>query len=99
MIGPLGFLEREHAIDHRLDVVRCYCGVHGLEHLRRSNRNALNVGTFCKYPAGVDLSWRSAQNADDADLAAAANGVERWPKRGRAADIDYKVNAFAAGEF
>src|ERR1700685_4188570 len=94
LVGRFGFVEAEHAIDHRLDVV---CGnrrVHGLEHLRRADRNALKVCALGEYPAGVDLSRRAAQYPDDADLAAAANDVERWAKRSGAADIDHVIDPF-----
>ena len=97
--GRLHLVEAEYAIDRRLDLVRGDGSVHRLEHLGRADGNALHVGALGEDQSRIELGRAAAHAADDADLAADADGAERARQRAGAADLDHVVDAAAAGEF
>ena len=68
----LDVIEAEHLVDHGLDPVRRDRAVHGLEHLRRADRDALDVGTPRHDRAGVEIGCRTREIADHGDPAADA---------------------------
>ena len=64
----------EHFIDHRLDRVRRDGAVHGLEHLRRADRNALHISAAAKDQRRIEFGGAAAEPADQRDFAADAFG-------------------------
>ena len=97
-VGRLRLIEGEYLIDHRLNAARRYRAAHRLKHLHRADRDALDVSATGKDQSRIEFGRRTAQAADQADLAADTDCVERAGKRSGTADLDNVVNATAAGE-
>ena len=74
-------------------------GVHRLEHLRRADIDALDVGALGEDQSRIELGRAAAQAADERNFAAEADGAERAGEGLRPADLDNVIDAAAAGEF
>src|SRR5215510_6113522 len=95
----LRLIKGEYLIDYRLNAARRYRTAHRLEHLHRTDRDALHVGATGKDQSRIEFGRRAGQAADHTDFAAHADCTERAGKRRGTADLDNVVNTTAAGEF
>src|SRR5262249_51911565 len=98
-IGRLRLIEREYLIDYRLNAARRYRTAHRLEHLHRTDRDALHVGATGKDQSRIEFGRRAGQAADHTDFAAHADCTERAGKRRGTADLANVANTTAAREF
>src|SRR5215831_3784553 len=97
-VGCLRLIKGEYLIDYRLNAARRYRTAHRLEHLHRADGDALHVGATGKDQSRIEFGCRTAQPADQSDLATDADYAERAGKRRGTADLDNVVNATAAGK-
>jgi len=54
-VSCLSVVEGEYPVDHRLERIEFDCTVHCLEHLRRADGNALDIGASGKDQARIEL--------------------------------------------
>ena len=66
----LNVVKSEYPVDHRLERIEFDCPVHRLEHLRRADGNALDIGASGKHQAWIELGRTAAQAPDQGNFAA-----------------------------
>src|SRR5262245_55661968 len=89
-------VEWKDLVDDRLEAAHRDGAVHGLEHLRGADRDALHVRPPGEDRHRVDLGG-AGEHADHGDFAADADGAQRLRQSGGPADLDHVVHA-AAGQ-
>src|SRR5256885_1872171 len=90
--GLAGVGHGKDAIDHGAELVQRDCPVHGFEHGPTADKDALAAALFHKAGHGVDLTAGAGETADEADVAACADGPERFAQGAGPADLDDMVD-------
>jgi len=96
-VSCLSVVEGEYPVDHRLERIEFDCTVHCLEHLRRADGNALDIGASGKDQARIELGRTAAQAPDQGNFAADADCAKRAGERRRAADFNDVIDAYSPG--
>ena len=96
-VSCLNVVKGKYPIDHRLEGIEFDCTVHRLEHLRRANGNALDIGASGKDQAWIELGRTAAQAPDQGNFAANADCAKRAGERRCAADFNDVIDAYPLG--
>ena len=88
----------KHAIDHGLEPVQGDRFIHSFKHRTASDVHTLQAELLHEHWEQGNFCASAGQNSYQTDMTVNPRGVDRARQRGRAADLDDMIHAFAAGE-